>query len=705
MTETETQDTMPDAEAPEGTLGNATATYDPSDNKLRLYAVGRLPQDVYERVRAAGFKWAPKQELFVAPMWTPEREDLLLELCGNIGDEDTGLVDRAAWRAERFEEYRDKRTADANAAKAAVDQLSSAIPMGQPILVGHHSEKRARKDAERIQNGMRRAVQMWETASYWRMRAVGAVRNAAYKERPDVRHRRIKGLEADLRKQEKTRDNAKRWMDRWGQAGLTHEQVVQLANYDSVRRWRKTADGQIQSESLYQLLSSGEITDEDAQKHAVASHLAALRRVDRWITHFTNRLEYERAMLADALGGGDGDGPKTMAERFDVQVGGRVQVGTRRAGVAEWLVVLRVNKTGGQVTSVTTSAPHAVTWRKDWKYGIEEVTDYRPPTEDETAKVKAATKLPPLCNYPGEGFLHLTTAEYEQRKPKWSDFPKISVVAATEQRGAHRVRQVPGAKMWERQLVFLTDAKRVDPPAPRETPLPAPEVTREALDRMVEANKAREARQEADAPFTALKEQLRSGQVPTVQVVHATGFFVTPAAVAAQMVAALDVRDGHRVLEPSAGTGALIDAVLAVAPGADITAVEQHADLAMRLQDRGLSRVACADFLTWVSAPKYDRIIMNPPFDRGLDIEHIRCALALLAPGGRLVALCAAGPRQREAFAALPFARWTDLPPNSFKEAGTGVNVAMVVVDVGTVTVGKGSPPPASRKVSVDMEE
>jgi hypothetical protein len=60
-----------------------TATYSPEDNKLRLYVPPRLPREVYDRVRAAGFIWAPKQELFVAPVWTPEREDLLTELCGD----------------------------------------------------------------------------------------------------------------------------------------------------------------------------------------------------------------------------------------------------------------------------------------------------------------------------------------------------------------------------------------------------------------------------------------------------------------------------------------------------------------------------------------------------------------------------------------------------------------------------------------------
>src|SRR5437764_14776043 len=113
-----------------------TATYSPEDNKLRLYSTARLSRDLCDRVKAAGFIWAPRQELFVAPAWTPEREDLLIELCGEIGDEDTSLVDRAEERAERFEDYSDKRAHDANSAAAAVDAIAQGIPMGQPILGG-----------------------------------------------------------------------------------------------------------------------------------------------------------------------------------------------------------------------------------------------------------------------------------------------------------------------------------------------------------------------------------------------------------------------------------------------------------------------------------------------------------------------------------------------------------------------------------------
>ena len=101
-----------------------TATYSPEDNKIRLSASSRLDAETYARVKAAGYSWAPKQGIFVAPMWTPDRADLALELAGEIGDEDTSLGDRAEERAERFEGYRENRTEDAHAAKASVDRIA-----------------------------------------------------------------------------------------------------------------------------------------------------------------------------------------------------------------------------------------------------------------------------------------------------------------------------------------------------------------------------------------------------------------------------------------------------------------------------------------------------------------------------------------------------------------------------------------------------
>ena len=48
------------------------------------------------------------------------------------------------------------------------NDIASIIPMGQPILIGHHSEKRHRKDLDRIDNEMRKSIQESEKADYYR---------------------------------------------------------------------------------------------------------------------------------------------------------------------------------------------------------------------------------------------------------------------------------------------------------------------------------------------------------------------------------------------------------------------------------------------------------------------------------------------------------------------------------------------------------
>lgn len=270
---------------------HGSATYSPEDNKLRLYPFARLDSELYARVKAAGFSWAPKQELFVAPMWTPEREDLLFELAGEIDDEDTSLVDRAAERAERFEDYSDKRERDARNAESAVSRIADNIPFGQPILVGHHSEKHARKDAERIRNGMQKVVRMWETSNYWTQRAKGAIRAAKYKERPDVRHRRIKRLESEHRKVVKQRDKATAELKFWTSEGLTPE------------RARRLVDNSIGVPyQAYYDLRDGRITTDDARQIAIDTAAQFAPRVARWIAHYENRLAYERAMLDESGG-------------------------------------------------------------------------------------------------------------------------------------------------------------------------------------------------------------------------------------------------------------------------------------------------------------------------------------------------------------------------------------------------------------------
>ena len=155
--------------------------------------------------------------------------------------------------------------------------------------------------------------------------------------------------------------------------------------------------------------------------------------------------------------------------------------------------------------------------------------------------------------------------------------------------------------------------------------------------------------------------------------------FPTPSDLARRVVELADIRPGMTVLEPSAGTGALLDA-LATHEG--VTAVEINRTLAEVLRTRyPRCDVQCADFLTLGDeVGEFDRVVMNPPFDHGSDIEHIRHAYRKLKPDGRLVAICANGPRQQEIMGEICSA-WIELPAGSFQEQGTSVNAAIVVID------------------------
>ena len=63
------------------------------------------------------------------------------------------------------------------------------------------------------------------------------------------------------------------------------------------------------------------------------------------------------------------------------------------------------------------------------------------------------------------------------------------------------------------------------------------------------------------------------------------------------------------------------------------------------------------DFLHLKPDPEnlYDRVVMNPPFDRERDIDHVIHALKFLAPEGVLVAIMSAGTEFRETRKSVAF--------------------------------------------------
>lgn len=127
------------------------------------------------------------------------------------------------------------------------------------------------------------------------------------------------------------------------------------------------------------------------------------------------------------------------------------------------------------------------------------------------------------------------------------------------------------------------------------------------------------------------------GQVP--------GYFPTPPEIASRMVDLAGIEEGMRVLEPSAGGGALLDEIASRVNGSTVVhACEVNYTLREVLEAKGYALVG-HDFTDYdvPDEGRYDRIVMNPPFERGQDAEHIARAFSMLKPGGRLVALHSPG--------------------------------------------------------------
>lgn len=166
------------------------------------------------------------------------------------------------------------------------------------------------------------------------------------------------------------------------------------------------------------------------------------------------------------------------------------------------------------------------------------------------------------------------------------------------------------------------------------------------------------------------------------------GFFPTPADLAKQVAGQALIMPRMRVLEPSAGVGAIAVAARDKLDGTgDVVCVEFLPDNAAALRKLGFA-VTEGDFLALKpkALGEFDRVVMNPPFGNRADIHHIRHALKFLRPGGRLVAIASAGVKFRDdqlgrdfrAELALHNAVILDNPDGSFLESGTGVATVMI---------------------------
>ena len=138
-------------------------------------------------------------------------------------------------------------------------------------------------------------------------------------------------------------------------------------------------------------------------------------------------------------------------------------------------------------------------------------------------------------------------------------------------------------------------------------------------------------------PKEVVRHVITSGVIPDDK---STQFYPTPPEICEYVLSVASIKDGQTMLEPSAGTGAMISEIEG---DVKITAIELTKHRCVALESVGKYEVINSDFLKYQTDRKFDRIVMNPPFSEGRAVMHVEHAYSMLSDGGKLVAVVPMG--------------------------------------------------------------
>lgn len=126
--------------------------------------------------------------------------------------------ERLERKAERRQEWAESASARAAQRFNAAHRIGAMIPLGQPILVGHHSEGHARRDQSRIETNMTKGCEEMHRAEYHAQKAEGLARQLDHSVFSDDANA-IEALEARIAENEKTAETYKAINAAWRKGG------------------------------------------------------------------------------------------------------------------------------------------------------------------------------------------------------------------------------------------------------------------------------------------------------------------------------------------------------------------------------------------------------------------------------------------------------------------------------------------------------
>jgi phospholipid N-methyltransferase len=190
---------------------------------------------------------------------------------------------------------------------------------------------------------------------------------------------------------------------------------------------------------------------------------------------------------------------------------------------------------------------------------------------------------------------------------------------------------------------------------------------------------------------TELLQQIQSGESRNIK--KETQAFYTPPELARKLVDMAGIRKHMMILEPSAGEGAIIDAILETNVYCDVYYCEKSKDSQKVLSEKykyhdHVNDLAIEgdDFLNMDLPLHYDCVIANPPFTNNQDIDHVLKMWESIDYRGRIVTIMSthwqlsSNKKEKEfrEWLSLNKARITELPAGTFKESGTMIPAVIV---------------------------
>ena len=165
-------------------------------------------------------------------------------------------------------------------------------------------------------------------------------------------------------------------------------------------------------------------------------------------------------------------------------------------------------------------------------------------------------------------------------------------------------------------------------------------------------------------------------------------FFATPKELARKIVAIANPAPYDEILEPSAGQGAIVEAINAYCSPDIVYCFEL-----MPLNQSFLTEIPNAtiigkDFLEECTR-NFDQIIANPPFSKNQDIDHIRKMYECLKEGGRMASIASKHWQISSNKKETDFREWLndvgaeiiDVEAGEFKESGTNIATCIIAIN------------------------